>query len=67
MSDQPLTGNERVAQTIVSKLKEAKLISNEETVLEKKIANGTVKENDWKVLFETKLREQPEQSEGEAE
>lgn len=67
MSEPVLTSNEKVAQTIMQKLKEAKLISDEETVLEKKIANGTVKENDWKVLFETKLREQPEQPKSETE
>ena len=67
MSEQLLTSNEKVAQTILTKLKEEKLISDDETVLEKKIANGTVKENDWKVLFETKLRERPEQSESETE
>lgn len=57
MSEQSLTSNEKVAKTITTKLKENKLISEGESVLEKKIANGTVKENDWKVLFETKLRE----------
>jgi hypothetical protein len=52
-----LTSNEKVAKTIITKLKEDKLILNDETVAEKKIANGTIKENDWKVLFESKLKE----------
>jgi len=52
-----LSSNEKVAKTIVAKLKEDKLISDGELVAEKKIANGTIKENDWKVLFESKIRE----------
>jgi hypothetical protein len=57
MSELQITSNEKVANVIVTKLKENKLISNEENVAEKKIANGTIRENDWKVLFETRLRE----------
>jgi len=52
-----LTSNEKVAKIILTKLKTDKLILDDETVAEKKIANGTIKENDWKVLFESKLRE----------
>ena len=52
-----LNSNEKVAKTIMAKLLEDKLISDGEVVAEKKIANGTIKENDWKVLFESKVRE----------
>ncbi|MBX2896380.1 MAG: hypothetical protein KF763_13105 [Cyclobacteriaceae bacterium] len=55
--DTELTSNETVAKTVLEKLKESKLILNDESVAEKKIANGTIKENDWKVLFESKLKE----------
>lgn len=51
-----LTSNESVAKTIVEKLKESKLILDDEVIAEKKIANGTIKDNDWKVLFESKLK-----------
>lgn len=67
MSEQPMSSNEKVSKTVIAKLKEAKLISDDEAVAEKKIANGSIKENDWKVLFETKLREQQKQESGEAE
>lgn len=55
--DNELTSNETVAKTVLEKLKESKLILNDESVAEKKIANGSIKENDWKVLFESKLKE----------
>jgi hypothetical protein len=52
-----LNSNEKVAKTIMAKLLVGKLINDGEVVVEKKIANGTIKENDWKVLFESKIRE----------
>ena len=46
-----LTSNESVAKTIIGKLKESKLILDDEVIAEKKIANGTIKDNDWKVYY----------------
>ena len=46
-----LTSNESVAKTIIGKLKERKLILDDEVIAEKKIANGTIKDNDWKVYY----------------
>jgi hypothetical protein len=61
-----MDSNEKVAKTVVSKLKEAKLIPNDETIAEKKIANGSIKEADWKVLFEQQIRELEKQAPIEA-
>jgi len=44
-----------VANDIVSQLKERQLISLDEVTLVNKIANGTIKENDWKLIFEQQI------------
>lgn len=44
-----------VANDIVNQLKERQLISLDEDTLVSKIANGTIKENDWKLIFEQQI------------
>ena len=48
--------NAAVAKEVVKKLKEKKLISDDENAIENKIATGTIKEAEWKLIFEQKLR-----------
>ena len=57
--------NAIVAQEIVKKLKETKLIPDDENSLENKIAGGTIKENEWKLIFEQQLRNEEKAAEGE--
>jgi len=48
--------NKVVATEIVKQLKESNLISIEEKTIENQITNGTIKENDWKLIFEQQIR-----------
>lgn len=48
--------NRNIAEEAVKLLKSANLISDDEKNIENQIANGTVKENDWKIVFEQQLR-----------
>jgi len=48
--------NKAVAEEIVKKLKESELISSDEKSIENQITNGTIKENDWKLVFEQQIR-----------
>jgi hypothetical protein len=52
-----MNNNGKVAAEIVTKLKAEKLIVESDAVIENKIANGTIKENDWKVFLEQQIRE----------
>lgn len=47
--------NTIVAQEIVKQLKAENLIADEEINLESKIANGTIREIDWKVIIENQI------------
>lgn len=44
-----------VSNTIIAKLKENKLIPNDDDTLELKIANGTIRESEWKLIFEQQI------------
>jgi hypothetical protein len=48
--------NKEVAREIVKQLIETKLISNDEKNIENQITYGTIKENDWKLIFEQQIR-----------
>lgn len=48
--------NRTVAEEVVKLLKSAQLIAADEKNIENKIAGGTIKENDWKLLFEQQIR-----------
>ena len=48
--------NKEVAREIVKQLIETKLISNDEKNIENQITHGTIKENDWKLIFEQQIR-----------
>lgn len=52
-----MNNNGKVAGDIVAKLKAKKLIVESDTVIENKIANGSIRENDWKVFLEQQIRE----------
>ncbi|NOT76999.1 MAG: hypothetical protein HOP08_18910 [Cyclobacteriaceae bacterium] len=52
-----MDNNAKVATEIVTKLKERKLVCESDSVVESKISNGSVRENDWKVFLEHKIRE----------
>ncbi|WP_300567531.1 hypothetical protein [Flavobacterium sp.] len=59
--------NTTVAKEIVKQLKAQKLIADEEISLENKIAEGTIKESDWKLIFEQQIRNVEKQAEFETE
>lgn len=44
-----------VSKTVIAKLKENKLIPNDDETLEIKIANGIIKEIEWKLIFEQQV------------
>ncbi len=48
--------NKAVAEEIVKQLEDAKLIVTDEKNIENQITNGTIRENDWKLLFEQQIR-----------
>ena len=48
--------NKAVAEEIVKQLKKDELISIDEKNIENQITNGTIKENDWKLIFEQQIR-----------
>lgn len=52
-----MNNNGKVAGDVVAKLKAKKLIVENDTIIENKIANGSIKENDWKVFLEQQIRE----------
>ena len=60
-----MNNNKTVAEKIVKQLKENKLISIEENNIENQISNGTIKENDWKLIFEQQLKNTEKQKENE--
>jgi len=57
--------NKAVAEEIVRQLKETELISINEKNVENQITNGTIKENDWKLIFEQQMRNSEKLSEDE--
>ncbi len=59
--------NTTVAKEIVKQLKAEKLIADEEISLENKIANGTIRESDWKLIFEQQIRNKEKQPKSETE
>jgi hypothetical protein len=59
--------NTKVAKEIVKQLKAEKLIADEEINLESKIANGTIRESDWKLIFEQQIRNAEKQDKSETE
>lgn len=59
--------NTKVAKEIVKQLKAEKLIANEEINLENKIANGTIRESDWKLLFMQQIINAEKQAKSETE
>lgn len=59
--------NSIVAREIVKQLKAEKLISDEENQLESKISGGTIREIEWKVIFESQIIDMKKQAESEAE
>lgn len=58
-----MNNNGKVAGDIVTKLKAKKLIVESDTVIENKIANGSIRENDWKVFLEQQIREMEKEKE----
>lgn len=48
--------NKVVAEEIVKQLKESELISSDEKNIVDQITNGTIKENDWKLIFEQQIK-----------
>jgi len=59
--------NKMVALEIVKQLKAEKLISDKEINLENKIANGIIREDDWKLIFEQQIRDIEKQTKNETE
>jgi hypothetical protein len=59
--------NTTVAKEIVKQLKVENLIADEEINLESKIANGTIRESDWKLTFEQQIRNAEKQAKNETE
>ena len=59
--------NTTVAKEIVKQLKAEKLIADEEINLESKIANGTIREIDWKVIIENQIINAEKKIKGETE
>jgi hypothetical protein len=59
--------NTTVAKEIVRHLKSEKLIADEEINLESKIANGTIRESDWKLIFEQQIINAEKQTRSETE
>ncbi|QEK51252.1 hypothetical protein FYC62_05880 [Pedobacter aquae] len=59
--------NTIVAKEIVKQLKAEKLIADEEINLESKIANGTIREIDWKVIIENQIINAEKKTKGETE
>ena len=57
--------NTIVAKEIVKQLKAEKLIADEEINLESKIANGTIREIDWKVIIENQIINAEKNTKGE--
>ena len=57
--------NTIVAKEIVQQLKAEKLIADEEINLESKIANGTIREIDWKVIIENQIINAEKNTKGE--
>ena len=58
--------NKTVAEEIIKQLKEKKLISTDENNIENQVANGTVKESDWKLIFEQQIKNTEQQNSNEA-
>lgn len=48
--------NKEVASKIVKQLKEKKLISDEEINVEDQIANGIIKESEWRLILERQIK-----------
>jgi hypothetical protein len=59
--------NTKVAKEIVKQLKAEKLIADEEINLESKIANGTIREIDWKIIIENQIINAENKTKGETE
>lgn len=59
--------NIKVAKEIVKYLKAEKLIEDAEINLDDKIANGTIRESDWKLIFEQQIRNEEKQTKSETE
>ena len=59
--------NTTVAKEIVKQLKAEKLVADEESSLESRIANGTIRETDWKLIFEQEIRNAEKQAKSEIE
>lgn len=59
--------NTTVAKEIVKQLKAEKLIADEEINLESKITNGTIRESDWRLIFEQQIRNAEKQTKSETE
>ena len=59
--------NTIVAKEIVKQLKAEKLIADEEINLESKIASGTIREIDWKVIIENQIINSEKKTKGETE
>jgi hypothetical protein len=57
--------NKAVAEEIVKQLKKNELISIDEKNIENQIASGTIKENEWKLLFEQQIRNNEKLKESE--
>jgi hypothetical protein len=59
--------NKTVAKEIIRQLKEKKVIADEEINLESKIANGTIRQNEWKLIFEQQIMNTEKQPKSETE
>ncbi len=59
--------NTKVAKEIIKQLKAEKLIDDEEINLESKIANGTIREIDWKIIIENQIINAKKKTKGETE
>lgn len=57
--------NKTVAEEIVKQLKEKELISVDESNIENQITNGTIKESDWKLIFEQQIKNTEKQDTNE--
>ncbi len=57
--------NKIVAEEIVKQLKENKFIATDESNIENQIANGTIKESDWKLIFEQQIKNMEKQNNNE--
>ena len=51
-----INNNKSVAEEIVKQLKKKEIVSSDENGIENQIANGSIKESDWRLIFEGQIK-----------